>query len=360
VKAILTPKRGSILVFLLMLAGLLFEKTYETAVMIMGPILAMWLAIALHEMGHVLFGKLSGFSFVFFVVGPFSIEKTSKGIRVKENKHWLFFGGVAMMTPPAKMKKENILKKWTMFVAGGPFLSLLLAIIGFILFKQFSLEFLLYCSIMNAAILLATIVPFKTSMKTDGYVLLSLLRNNHDSLQLVDELLIMKELISNKKPVEWNPEYIKIAKQKSTSIDHLQFASLIYYYEIEKNGFQAAYNAMADYYAIPVTSKNKFQLGFIIHMQQLYSFLCEEVQLEKILYYQQFLSSLEPVSFYRGKAIIASLQNDQQTAVEYINKVKEIIRENENVYGFYEAEKTLTNLVMEKMMSNDREDVNIG
>jgi len=36
------------------------------------------------------------------------------------------------------------------------------------------------------------------------------------------------------------------------------------------------------------------------------------------------------------------------------------LRENEKIYGFYEAEKTLTNLIMEKIMSNDREDVNIG
>ncbi|WP_342601096.1 M50 family metallopeptidase [Psychrobacillus sp. FSL H8-0483] len=350
-KSILTPKWVSFFGFLLILVGLSFKDTYEMTAMIGSLLLAMWVAIAMHELGHVIFGYLSGFEFVFFAFGPVQIEKTIDGIKMKENKHWLFFGGVAMMLPP-QMKKESLTKKWAIFVVGGPVMSLLLESIFYILYGNFSDAFLLNCAIMNGGILLATIIPFKTSMKTDGYILFSMLRNNEESILLVEELLIMKELLGRKQPVEWNQTYIKLAKQKDVSIDNLQYAMMIYYFEIEQNGFKSAVEAMKEYREIPVTAKNKFSVGFLIHMQQLSHFLMDDVPVEKMVYFQRLLSSLEPVSYFRGKAIIAYLENDKDSALENLKKVKKIIEENEALYGFFKAEKRLTELVEKKYLFN--------
>ncbi len=352
-KAILTPKWVSFFVILLMLIGFYFEGTHDTTAMILSLVLAMWLAIALHELGHIVFGKLSGFEFFFYIVGPIQIEKYTNGIQLKENKNWLFFGGISMMTPPIQISKETIIKKWSMFAAGGPFLSLLLGTISYILYEQFSYVFLIYFAIMNGAIFLATILPIKTS-RTDGYVLLSLLKNNDESTKLIENLLIGRELLSKRIPTEWNYEFIQLAKEKVASIEHLQYAMMLYYFENEKNGFQSAVKAMTEYSKIPVTKKNKFELAFLIHMQQLSHFLQDDVQVEQIEHCQTFLTSIEPVSFYRGKAMVAYLQNDKDVALKHIKKVKKIIEQNEALYGFFKVEKTLTKLVEDKISNNDK------
>lgn len=349
-KAIFTPKWVTLLAILIILAGLLFERSFETIALLGNLMLVAWLAIAMHELGHVIFGKWNGFEFVFFTVGPVRIERTADGIQLKENRIWLFFGGMAMMIPP-QIQRETILKKWIMFTAGGPFLSLLLGSVSWLLYEWFSVSFLLYSAIMNVAILLATIVPFKTSMQTDGHVLLTLLKNNDASHKFIEETLVSAELLCRKKPSEWNSKYIQIAKQKTASIENLQYAMMIYYYEIEKNGFQAAVQAMVNYRAIPVTKQNNLQLGFLIHMQQIAHFLRDDVQIEIMTRLQKQLSLMEPLSYYRGLAIISCLRKDRRAVLKNIQRVRKIIEQNETLYGFFKAEQTLTKLVEEKIAS---------
>ncbi|MBT2759058.1 M50 family metallopeptidase [Mesobacillus foraminis] len=128
-----------------------------------------WLAITLHELGHFLFGKWCGDDFIFLAFGPFLIEKKSAGIRVKENRNWLFFGGVALMTPPQE-KREILVKKMTLYTAGGPFISLLLAIFGLGLYELFSYQMLFYFALMNGT---------------------------------MEDLLVSKELLSSKHPLQY-------------------------------------------------------------------------------------------------------------------------------------------------------------
>ncbi|MFS0862183.1 M50 family metallopeptidase [Fredinandcohnia sp. 179-A 10B2 NHS] len=346
-RSLTTPKWVSVIGILLATLFVAIEKTQETTLLTVSLIFAAWLAIALHEMGHVVFGKRAGFKFGFFTVGPIQVEKTSSGIKVTENKNWTFFGGVALMLPP-EVKKEILIKKWATFAAGGPLTSILITLLSFMFYIIFTYEFLLFFTIMNAGIFIATIVPLKGSMKTDGYVLLSLL-NKDKAHKVIDELLIMRELLGKKKPSDWNQEYIKAAKQKEASLENLQYAMLIYYHEIEKHGFQAAVDTMKEYREIPITKKNQFQLGFLIHMQQLSLFLQENPSLKEIVVLQNQLSNIEPFSFTRGKAMIAFLENDEPKANEYIDKVKKMISESEGMYGFFQAEKTLTSLLEKRM-----------
>lgn len=345
----LTPKWVSIFTVMIIVIGLFFDRTYEMTVMITTLLLTASLAITVHELGHVFLGKLNGFKFVFFVTGPFQFEKTRNGIKLTENKQWLLFGGVAMMTPPIE-KQEMMRKKIAWYTAGGPIFSFSFVVMSYLLYTLLSRDFFLLFTIMNIAIFIATIIPMKMGMKTDGYTLLTLLKSNEESSQLIEEILISRELLSRKQPSEWNETYIQIAKQKTPCIGHLQFAMLIYYYQIEQSGFQSAEEAMADYCRIPVTKKTQMHLGFLIHMQQISYFLTENIPIKKIIRLQQQLSRLEPVSYYRGLAIVAYLQGDQQAAIKNMDKVEEITQQYNELYGFFTAEKTLTKLVKEKII----------
>ncbi|MDH5162436.1 M50 family metallopeptidase [Heyndrickxia oleronia] len=344
-KSILTPKGVTLFAIIILAIGLYFKQSIGATMQIGSLLLALWLAITLHELGHVIFGKMSGYQFVFFTTGPLLIEKTKKGFCLKENKHWFHFGGVAMMTSP----NESNIKKMMMYAAGGPILSLIFAMTSFLLYGQYTNSFYLYLGIMNSAIFFATITPLKTNMQSDGYVVLSLLKNNEETTKLINEINISKELLSKKQPKDWDSKQIQLARQMQPSIDHVQYAMLLYYFEIEQAGFSSAVNALKGYSAIPITKKNKQQLGFIIHMKQIEHFLSEDVQLEMIAEYQQFLSRIEPLSFHRGEAMIAYLQDNKTKALELLHKVKTNVEHNESLYGFFKAEKTLTELIKEKI-----------
>lgn len=64
---------------------------------------------------------------------------------------------------------------------------------------------------------------------------------------------------------------------------------------------------------------------------------------------QRSLTKIEAVSYYRGKAIIAHLQNNEEKAYEKLQYVKKIIADNGALYGYFQAEAELTKMVENKM-----------
>ncbi|MFJ8063941.1 M50 family metallopeptidase [Psychrobacillus sp. NPDC096426] len=347
-KSIVTPKWVSLCALLMILVGVTFDRTYEMTVMLSGILLSLWLAITIHELGHVVAGKAGGFEFVFFISGPVQCLKTVDGISLKENKIWLFLGGVALMIPP-RVGYKKLAKKEALFVAGGPVASVLIGILSLALYYLSGYILFMYFAIMNIAIFCATAIPLKTSMKTDGYVLLTLLKNNDETIKLLDELVLSKELLSNKQPIQWDVELVNFARQKQPSIENLQYAMLLYYYEVYQNGFHNAVKVMQPYKSIPITKDNKFQMSFIINMHQIELLLDDNYHTQDIVKLQKNLSIIEPVSYYRGQAMVAYLEKDLNQAIVHLEKVYAIIEENESLYGFFFVEKILTNLVKEKI-----------
>ena len=58
------------------------------------------LVLAIHELGHVVFGVIGGLTFKFMTVGPLLFKRKGK-LRIRENKLWAYFGGVATLVPPS-------------------------------------------------------------------------------------------------------------------------------------------------------------------------------------------------------------------------------------------------------------------
>lgn len=44
-------------------------------------------------------------------------------LKIRENKHWIYFGGVSFVTPTVETFSK-IKAKWGLFLFGGPFLVL--------------------------------------------------------------------------------------------------------------------------------------------------------------------------------------------------------------------------------------------
>jgi hypothetical protein len=144
-------------------------------------VLMPWLAIAWHELGHVIGGWLSGFRLVLFTAGPLRIDRQGERLRMSWNRTPSLWGGVAATTPSPGETSDMRRKMMTM-VAGGPLASLLG---GLLLLAAFWLRAgegplrlaLLVGGAVSLTIALATLLPFSSGgFVNDGQRILQLLR----------------------------------------------------------------------------------------------------------------------------------------------------------------------------------------
>jgi hypothetical protein len=95
-----------------------------------GVLLCLYVAVALHELGHAAAGKWAGYHLIYLVVGPLRLGREVAGWRLRFLSRGLFsFGGWAYGVP-------TVWSGWRwrrlLFIAGGPLASLvlLLAVVG--------------------------------------------------------------------------------------------------------------------------------------------------------------------------------------------------------------------------------------
>ena len=86
----------------------------------------LWLAIAVHELGHALAGRTQGFVFRLLAVGPLWIERSADGQNaVRFNWDLVSWGGRTRSFPS---DTGNLVNRYAIFVAGGPLASAFLAL----------------------------------------------------------------------------------------------------------------------------------------------------------------------------------------------------------------------------------------
>ena len=86
---------------------------------------AVGLGVLVHELGHVVGGRLAGFRFLLLLVGPAKLQRTPQGLRWGWNFRANVAGGLACMLPE---DGRNLRRRMALFIAGGPVASLALAV----------------------------------------------------------------------------------------------------------------------------------------------------------------------------------------------------------------------------------------
>ncbi len=129
-------------------------------------LLALFTALAVHELGHLVAGLVQGFRFELFVVGPLGIKRTPAGIRVFLNRDVGLMGG-AVATVPVRQSPGNR-RKFAWVLLSGPGASLALAGVAALLFagstSGAARGYWLVTSVCSVAILLATTLPRKSGL----------------------------------------------------------------------------------------------------------------------------------------------------------------------------------------------------
>jgi hypothetical protein len=102
----------------------LFPKGEKPSIFIALPItfIAILLAMAVHELGHLLTGMAQGFRFELYVVGPLGIKREEGKIKVYLNKNLGMMGGIAATLPTSQHPDNR--KKFARLILAGPLTSM--------------------------------------------------------------------------------------------------------------------------------------------------------------------------------------------------------------------------------------------
>jgi hypothetical protein len=165
---------------------------------------AFWAALATHELGHVIAGRSQGFAFQLFAVGPLWVER-SAGDRyaVRFNRSAVAWGGRTRMYPT---DAERLVRRYAVFVAGGPIASAFLALAAWgveVLRPQgIGDHFFAPLAVLSLAVAIGTAQPFGSGggFASDGGAFRTLLGGGDRSERAAALLALAGALVTGVRP----------------------------------------------------------------------------------------------------------------------------------------------------------------
>lgn len=179
---------------------------------------SLFLAIALHELGHVIGGLMGGMSFGLYIAGPLRVAREEGRIQAGWNRSLSLAGGMAAMFPT---DTSGLRERMLTMVAGGPGASLVWAAVcgmvaifaGGDVFVRISA---LIAGSLSACILVATAVPMAAGQfNSDGARIRMLLKGGFAADRWVALSALMGQTMSGARPRELNLELVELAARES-------------------------------------------------------------------------------------------------------------------------------------------------
>ena len=204
-------------------------------VVIPGLIASIFFVLAFHELGHLVGGKLVGFRFTLFVVGPFKIHSTGTGTRFGLNRSLMLAGGLGGAAPK---DSRNLVRRMTALVAGGPVASLLLAV------SAFGLLFIAPPSIGTVLTLVAvaslgigvvTLIPNKAGgLVSDGARLKMLREGGPEAVRWSAIGALSGASMAGERPRDWDEGLVRNSLvHRDDSLDDAGAGSTAYYHALD-------------------------------------------------------------------------------------------------------------------------------
>jgi hypothetical protein len=230
---------------------------WEDAAKLSSVLVAMWAALLVHELGHLLTGLALSFRFSILVVGPLGIRRNPDTDRVEWylNRDARLYGGIAG-TVPLDIG-PHLRSNFAAIVAAGPAVSLLSGVlaIGLSYTTAFSLTtdssalarflvcFMLVFGIFSGMLFLATTVPGRTGpFFTDRARFFRLIGGGHPANveQATLELLVHSQ--SGQTYATINPDQIALLLNEPESSIRLFAHIMAYYRHLDRQETTAAFD----------------------------------------------------------------------------------------------------------------------
>lgn len=212
---------------------------------------AIWAALAAHELGHLLTGLLQGFKFHLYVAGFLGVRRNPVGDEIE----WYFnrdpnlFGGVAATLPT--QKSPDLVKKLAAVVAAGPLTSIAGALfVGIPAFwvtmnltaaeSNAALRALLVFSLIFALtsffLFLATTIPGRTgAFFTDRARFFRLIGGGKTAAIEQAVLEVLAHSYSNQPYASVDPTQIELIKSDDSDLMKAFAYSLSFYYHLDRD-----------------------------------------------------------------------------------------------------------------------------
>lgn len=286
--------------------------------------------IAVHEAGHAIAGIRMKFNFKTYIVGPFLWEKDRETWKFKWNKNVNTAGGLVICMP---VGTENLTKRFSIYAAGGPIASVILAIVAYGLYNLISpsmapVEILrnsLYImAVLSLIIFMTTAMPLRANgFSSDGARVLRLLKGG-DTARF--ELLVLK-LVTNAssgvrpKEIDANElnEALLLSKKLKAPFG-VYLHSFFHQSEFDKGNIDKAEGHLSDYIneidSIPKGVRN------IVWLDAAFFYAYAKKDLEQAAsYWNKFQPAalIPKAQIFATEAAIALLKNEKQLALDKIN-----------------------------------------
>ncbi len=194
----------------------------------LGSVLALWLVLAVHELGHLLGARLAGWQPALWCVGPVRLDFSTGRTRLRWNRVLATWPGLAAAVPPAGRGTPGA---WALVVAGGPAASLLLAAAaGWVALDMSGWSGLAWGGLaaISGAIGLATLVPSQLGgFQSDGAQLLSVWRRDPGTGERLALSTLWTQSMTGVRPRDWDASAIAAAAQAQTDAQVALFGALM-------------------------------------------------------------------------------------------------------------------------------------
>ncbi len=165
-----------------------------------------WLALLVHEAGHALAGASQGFRFLFLAAGPLWLERRGGRLSARLNTTASTWGGMAAAVPE---DGRDLVRRFSVQVAGGPLASLLLAAFAAVAWSLLPPGLLRFtagvAALGSAGLFLATAQPFGAGggFASDGGRLLRLRRGGPEGAREAALLALTAASVGGARPRDW-------------------------------------------------------------------------------------------------------------------------------------------------------------
>lgn len=211
-------------------------------------IAGMFLVILVHELGHLLGGRLVGFRFALLIVGPVEVRRTASGVRWGINSSPALWGGLAASLP---LDTSDLRRRTMALVAGGPIASLVFSALAGILWKGLGGGVLASAAAITAAASLAigviTLIPARASgFFTDGARLVQLSRDDAAADSQVRLLTLTAMSMAGTRPQDWPRDILEgDVDAHADGLFRLALNGLRYYAAVDRNELDVAREHLA-------------------------------------------------------------------------------------------------------------------
>lgn len=327
------------------LYGVIRTEKLETMLNIWAVVGISLLVIAIHELGHVIFGLIGGLKFKFTTVGPITVQKEKGTVRIRENKLWAYFGGVAMLVSPS-IETPNLSKKWAWMTLGGPITSLLFGITSGYIYMVSYYQYLLYFAVLHFTIFAVTIVPIKGTFLSDGMQFLILIKDDEKARDHLYTIQVSSELFSYKRPKDWDEKLVELSEEKlkeNRSIrDIMSGLMLVFFTRSDQKGMERAIPYVEQIVQLPVTKENKFFVSSFHSWYLLYKALyqMDSLSLQEAKELAKAITKMDLHGYYRTQGIVKYLEGDMEASRTYMKKAdKELKSAEKSEMGYLQLER---------------------